>query len=61
MGKLRGMPRPASVERALSVLAVEVEQIQKGNYDHYMQVLIKVHAFVAMFVSILASLFLFPY
>ncbi|CAM6062631.1 unnamed protein product [Sphagnum tenellum] len=37
MGKLRGMPRPASVERALSVLAVEVEQIQKGNYDHYMQ------------------------
>jgi hypothetical protein len=55
------MPRPASVERALSVLAVEVEQIQKGNYDHYMQVLINVHAFVTMFVSVLASLFLFPY
>lgn len=30
--------RPASIERALSVLAMEVEQIKKGNYDHYMQV-----------------------
>ena len=34
----RGFPRPASVERALSILAMEVEQIKKGNYDHYMQV-----------------------
>lgn len=33
-----GLPRPASVERALSILAMEVEQIKKGNYDHYMQV-----------------------
>ncbi|CAN1769717.1 Glutamine--fructose-6-phosphate aminotransferase [isomerizing] 1, partial [Linum perenne] len=29
--------RPASVQRALSVLEMEVEQINKGDYDHYMQ------------------------
>lgn len=29
--------RPASVQRALSVLEMEVEQINKGNYEHYMQ------------------------
>lgn len=33
-----GLPRPASVQRALSILAMEVEQIKKGNYNHYMQV-----------------------
>lgn len=33
-----GLPRPASIERALSILAMEVEQIKKGNYDYYMQV-----------------------
>lgn len=32
-----GSSRPASVERALSVLEMEVEQINKGKYDHYMQ------------------------
>lgn len=32
-----GLPRPASVQRALSILAMEVEQIKKGNYNHYMQ------------------------
>ncbi|KAF7851668.1 hypothetical protein BT93_L3324 [Corymbia citriodora subsp. variegata] len=29
--------RPASVQRALSVLEMEVEQIHKGNHEHYMQ------------------------
>ncbi|CAL1352882.1 unnamed protein product [Linum trigynum] len=29
--------RPASVQRALSVLEMEVEQINKGGYEHYMQ------------------------
>ncbi|KAH6814362.1 putative glucosamine-fructose-6-phosphate aminotransferase [Perilla frutescens var. frutescens] len=29
--------RPASVQRALSVLEMEVEQINKGKYEHYMQ------------------------
>ncbi|KAK4282988.1 hypothetical protein QN277_014292 [Acacia crassicarpa] len=29
--------RPASVQRALSVLEMEVEQINKGHYEHYMQ------------------------
>ncbi|KAK6120807.1 hypothetical protein DH2020_045452 [Rehmannia glutinosa] len=29
--------RPASVHRALSVLEMEVEQINKGKYEHYMQ------------------------
>ncbi|VAI15833.1 unnamed protein product [Triticum turgidum subsp. durum] len=29
--------KPASVQRALSVLEMEVEQIKKGNYDHFMQ------------------------
>lgn len=29
--------RPASVERALSILEMEVEQISKGKYEHYMQ------------------------
>ncbi|CAL1385338.1 unnamed protein product [Linum trigynum] len=29
--------RPASVQRALSVLEMEVEQINKGRYEHYMQ------------------------
>ncbi|KAE8126188.1 hypothetical protein FH972_020929 [Carpinus fangiana] len=29
--------RPASVQRALSVLMMEVEQINKGKYEHYMQ------------------------
>ncbi|KAG0562819.1 hypothetical protein KC19_9G173700 [Ceratodon purpureus] len=41
VGKARtasgGLPRPASIERALSILEMEVEQIKKGNYDHYMQ------------------------
>ncbi|KAM7262795.1 hypothetical protein ACFE04_000478 [Oxalis oulophora] len=31
------LSRPASVQRALSVLEMEVEQINKGKYDHYMQ------------------------
>ncbi|KAG8363640.1 hypothetical protein BUALT_Bualt19G0043500 [Buddleja alternifolia] len=31
------LTRPASVERALSVLEMEVEQINKGKYEHYMQ------------------------
>ncbi|XP_043726117.1 glutamine--fructose-6-phosphate aminotransferase [isomerizing] 2-like isoform X2 [Telopea speciosissima] len=31
------LTRPASVQRALSVLDMEVEQINKGNYEHYMQ------------------------
>ncbi|GMI78866.1 L-glutamine D-fructose-6-phosphate amidotransferase [Hibiscus trionum] len=29
--------RPASVQRALSILDMEVEQINKGKYKHYMQ------------------------
>ncbi|KAJ3668989.1 hypothetical protein LUZ60_010939 [Juncus effusus] len=29
--------KPASVQRALSVLEMEVEQIKKGNYKHFMQ------------------------
>ncbi|XP_058223784.1 glutamine--fructose-6-phosphate aminotransferase [isomerizing] 1 [Rhododendron vialii] len=32
-----GLARPASVQRALSILEMEVEQINKGNYEHYMQ------------------------
>ncbi|PKI66914.1 hypothetical protein CRG98_012677 [Punica granatum] len=37
-GELGGvLSRPASVQRALSVLDMEVEQINKGNYEHYMQ------------------------
>uniref|UniRef100_A0A7N1A5V1 glutamine--fructose-6-phosphate transaminase (isomerizing) n=1 Tax=Kalanchoe fedtschenkoi TaxID=63787 RepID=A0A7N1A5V1_KALFE len=31
------LSRPASVQRALSVLEMEVEQINKGKYEHYMQ------------------------
>ncbi|KAI3448857.1 hypothetical protein Pfo_005522 [Paulownia fortunei] len=31
------LTRPASVQRALSVLEMEVEQINKGKYEHYMQ------------------------
>ncbi|KAI4364609.1 hypothetical protein MLD38_020677 [Melastoma candidum] len=31
------LARPASVQRALSVLEMEVEQINKGKYEHYMQ------------------------
>ncbi|KZV14837.1 Glutamine-fructose-6-phosphate transaminase (isomerizing)s,sugar binding,transaminase isoform 1 [Dorcoceras hygrometricum] len=29
--------RPASIQRALSVLEMEAEQINKGKYEHYMQ------------------------
>ncbi|XP_057977515.1 glutamine--fructose-6-phosphate aminotransferase [isomerizing] 1 [Malania oleifera] len=29
--------RPASVQRALSILEMEAEQINKGKYEHYMQ------------------------
>lgn len=29
--------RPSSVQRALSILEMEVEQINKGKYKHYMQ------------------------
>ncbi|XP_078435821.1 putative glucosamine-fructose-6-phosphate aminotransferase [Wolffia australiana] len=29
--------KPASVQRALSFLEMEVEQIKKGNYEHFMQ------------------------
>ncbi|CAL5380173.1 unnamed protein product [Camellia sinensis] len=37
-GKHSGsLARPNSVQRALSVLEMEVEQINKGNYEHYMQ------------------------
>lgn len=36
--KVRGtLPRSESVQRALSVLEMEVEQINKGHYEHYMQ------------------------
>ncbi|KAL8214072.1 hypothetical protein R6Q57_003521 [Mikania cordata] len=31
------LSRPASVQRALSILEMEVEQISKGKYEHYMQ------------------------
>ncbi|EOX96625.1 hypothetical protein QUC31_005658 [Theobroma cacao] len=31
------LSRPSSVQRALSFLEMEVEQINKGKYDHYMQ------------------------
>ncbi|KAM0836691.1 hypothetical protein ACQ4PT_062143 [Festuca glaucescens] len=33
----REKEKPASVQRALSVLEMEVEQIKKGSYDHFMQ------------------------
>ncbi|KAH9606657.1 hypothetical protein KSS87_001439 [Heliosperma pusillum] len=37
-GKTKGgLCRPASVQRALSTLDMEVEQITKGKYEHYMQ------------------------
>lgn len=36
-GKRGVLSRPASVQRALSVLEMEVEQINKGSYEHYMQ------------------------
>lgn len=37
-GKNSGtISRPASVQRALSILEMEVEQINKGKYEHYMQ------------------------
>jgi glutamine---fructose-6-phosphate transaminase (isomerizing) len=29
--------KPASVQRALSVLEMEVEQIKKGDFDHFMK------------------------
>lgn len=32
-----GLCRPLSVQRALSVLEMEVEQINKGKYEHYMK------------------------
>ncbi|XVE74198.1 hypothetical protein DITRI_Ditri11bG0179600 [Diplodiscus trichospermus] len=31
------LSRPSAVQRALSFLEMEVEQINKGNYEHYMQ------------------------
>lgn len=31
------LSRVASIQRALSILEMEVEQINKGNYEHYMQ------------------------
>ncbi|GAA0142227.1 transaminase [Lithospermum erythrorhizon] len=38
MGKrAERLARPASVQRALSILEMEVEQINKGKYEHYMQ------------------------
>ena len=33
----REKEKPVSVQRALSVLEMEVEQIKKGSYDHFMQ------------------------
>lgn len=36
-GKHGASARPASVQRALSILEMEVEQINKGKYEHYMQ------------------------
>ncbi|KAH7279196.1 hypothetical protein KP509_37G009900 [Ceratopteris richardii] len=35
--KSRQLLRPASVQRALSTLEMEVEQIKKGNFEHFMQ------------------------
>ncbi|KAH7278885.1 hypothetical protein KP509_38G062300 [Ceratopteris richardii] len=35
--KSRRLLRPASVQRALSTLEMEVEQIRKGNFEHFMQ------------------------
>ncbi|MCO5607481.1 hypothetical protein L7F22_061677 [Adiantum nelumboides] len=35
--KSKRMLRPASVQRALSTLEMEVEQIKKGNFEHFMQ------------------------
>lgn len=35
--KSKRLLRPASVQRALSTLEMEVEQIKKGNYEHFMQ------------------------
>ncbi|MCO5576271.1 hypothetical protein L7F22_030080 [Adiantum nelumboides] len=35
--KSKRLHRPASVQRALSTLEMEVEQIKKGNYEHFMQ------------------------
>ncbi|KAI8027040.1 Glutamine--fructose-6-phosphate aminotransferase [isomerizing] [Camellia lanceoleosa] len=32
-----GLARPASVQLALSILEMEVEQINKGNYEHHVQ------------------------
>jgi glucosamine--fructose-6-phosphate aminotransferase (isomerizing) len=38
MGELgASLSRASSVRRALSVLEMEVEQINKGHYEHYMQ------------------------
>ncbi|KAL5058647.1 hypothetical protein RYX36_030251 [Vicia faba] len=37
MGKPGTFSRASSVRRALSVLEMEVEQINKGHYEHYMQ------------------------
>ncbi|KAL2927042.1 Glutamine--fructose-6-phosphate aminotransferase [isomerizing] 2 [Bienertia sinuspersici] len=36
-GKGGTLSRPLSVQRALSILEMEVEQINKGKYKHYMQ------------------------
>lgn len=36
-GKQGGVSRVASIQRALSILEMEVEQINKGKYEHYMQ------------------------
>lgn len=33
----KSLSRAASVQRALSILEMEVEQISKGKYEHYMQ------------------------
>ncbi|KAH7278866.1 hypothetical protein KP509_38G060400 [Ceratopteris richardii] len=35
--KSRQLLRPASVQRGLSTLEMEVEQIRKGNFEHFMQ------------------------
>ncbi|KAH7278861.1 hypothetical protein KP509_38G059900 [Ceratopteris richardii] len=35
--KSRRLLRPASVQRGLSTLEMEVEQIRKGNFEHFMQ------------------------
>ncbi|XP_052625678.1 glutamine--fructose-6-phosphate aminotransferase [isomerizing] 1-like [Lactuca sativa] len=34
---VENISRPASVQRSLSILEMEVEQINKGKYEHYMQ------------------------